>query len=297
MGWLLAVCFAIGALTASAAQAQDASAPASTPLRTLVVGTKPIPPFVVQNADGSFSGISIDLWKRVAEQLNIPYTIRVFEVRQLLDPDHNGIDVVVSVNISASNEAAMDVTHAFYSTGLAIATRPESKSGIMAIVSKMISANFVKGLGVLAAVLLIMGILVWYIERHTKPEEFGGSAVQGIAHGIFWAFESLVGKAGALSKTRAARVLILLWTFTCMLLVSGVTAKLSSELTVSQLTSSVSGPNDLPQVTVGTVRPSLATHYLDERGISFTSSARDCAPWYVLESRLRIRASHKQRSA
>lgn len=80
---------------AASASAQDVapSAPATLPMRTLVVGTKPIPPFVVQNADGSFSGISIDLWKRVAEQLNIPYTIRVYEVRQLLDPDHNGIDV------------------------------------------------------------------------------------------------------------------------------------------------------------------------------------------------------------
>ena len=53
--------------------------------------------------------------------------------------------------------------------------------------------------------------------------------------------------------------------------ISGVTASLSSELTVSKLNSSVNGPNDLPKVKVGTVKkPSGGAAYLDSRSIPFT---------------------------
>jgi ABC-type amino acid transport substrate-binding protein len=235
----------------------------------LVVGTRAIAPFVLKSADGKWSGISIDLWKRVAEEQKLDYEIREYELGDLLEPDKAGIDVVVSVNITARNEAFMDVTHPFFSTGLAIATRSQPKSGFGTIAGKMLSANFLKGIGVLALLLLIMGILVWRVERKNKPEEYGGSVGKAIAYGVFWAFESLFNKAAPLTKTRAGRTLVILWAVTGMLLISGVTAKLASELTVSQLSSTVAGPNDLPKVKVGTTSPSLSASYLESRSINY----------------------------
>lgn len=93
--------------------------------RSPIVGTHPIAPFVIENPDGSWSGLSIDIWKRVAEERHLTYTIREYPVVELLRPDDTGIDVVVSVNASSKNAELMDVTHAFYQTGLAIATRAE----------------------------------------------------------------------------------------------------------------------------------------------------------------------------
>lgn len=245
------------------------TAPVQVPNHKLVVGTKAIPPFVIENADGTFGGIGIELWKRVAADLKLDYEIRTFEVPQLLNPGANGIDAVVSVNISAKNESTMDLTGPFYSTGLAIATRSRPDSGVGAIAQKILSASFLKGVGVLAVILSVMGVFVWKLERTAKPEEFGGSTMRGIAHGIFWAFESLVGKAGGLSRSYQGRVLALLWTFASVLLISGVTAKLSSELTVNQFKSSITGPGDLVRVKVGTISPSLSSNYLERRQIDF----------------------------
>lgn len=239
--------------------------------RSLIVGTHPIAPFVIKNADGSWSGISIDIWKRVAEERHLTYTIREYPVAELLRPDDTGIDVIVSVNASAKNEEVMDVTHAFYQTGLAIATRVEPKSGTAAIMQKIFTMKFLKGLGLLFLALVGMGTVVWLVERRKKPEEFGGSALKGVAAGMFWTFESLVGKGAALSRNFVNRVLGLVWTAVCVIGISGVTASLSSELTVSKLNASISGPNDLPRVKVGTVkRPSGGATYLESRSIQFT---------------------------
>lgn len=246
----------------SAASAQKAA--------PLVVGTHEIAPFVIHNPDGSWSGISIDTWKRVADELGLDYTIREVTIPQLFAPDDNGLDVVVSVNITARNEKALDVSHAFYSTGLGIATRTEPKSTFTTVASKVVSPRFAKGLGILLLILVVTGIIVWLVERRKRPEEFGGPALHGIGAGIFWAFESIVGKGSALSKTFGNRVISLLWTATCVMLVSGVTASLSSELTVNKLSSTITGPNDLPRVKVGSVkRPSQAAHYLDGRSVPF----------------------------
>lgn len=260
-GLLLAVLLALP--TTAFAQKPSTDAP-------LVVGTHEIAPFVVRNADGTWSGISIDIWKRVADEQGLTYTIREVPIAALFEPEKSGLDVVVSVNITSRNEKAMDVSHAFYSTGLGIASRTEPRSSVSSIAAKVFSLRFAKGLGALVLILLVTGIIVWLVERSKKPDEFGGPPLRGIGAGVFWAFESVVGKGGALSKTFGNRVLSLVWTATCVMLVSGVTASLSSELTVNKLSGTISGPGDLPRVKVGTMkRPSQAARYLDTKSIPF----------------------------
>src|SRR5262245_41677935 len=53
---LFAAILTVLATTSSAAAGEGAP---------LVVGTHPIAPFVIKNPDGTFGGVSIDIWKRV----------------------------------------------------------------------------------------------------------------------------------------------------------------------------------------------------------------------------------------
>ena len=48
---------------AGSVQAQDAAH------RQLIVGTKQAPPFAIKNADGTWWGISPDLWRTIATQI------------------------------------------------------------------------------------------------------------------------------------------------------------------------------------------------------------------------------------
>ena len=54
----------------SAAQGQTLSG------RMLIVGTKEVPPFAMKNREGTWTGVSIDLWRQIAGELNLPFEFR-----------------------------------------------------------------------------------------------------------------------------------------------------------------------------------------------------------------------------
>lgn len=251
---------------ARAAVAQPAEAPAR-----LAVGTAPVPPFIIKGADGSWSGISIDLWRTLADRLGLAYDIREYSVPDLMEASRqNALDVIISVNITAERERLNDVTHAFYSTGLAIAVVPRADTGLMTTVRRIFSSQFLRLVLALVAILLVIGLLVWLAERRKNPAQFGGSPVRGIGAGFWWSAVTMttVGYGDKSPVTVGGRALALIWMFGGVVMISSFTAAISSALTVSQLESPVSGPEDLPTVRVATVAPSAGARYLDRRGVA-----------------------------
>lgn len=245
--------------------------PTETPAAKLVVGTAPVPPFIIKGKDGSWSGISIDLWRMLAEKLGLAYEIREYSVPDLLEASkQNALDVIVSVNITAEREKLNDVTHAFYSTGLAIAVVPRAQTGFLSTVKRIFSSQFLQLVLALVAILFVIGLLVWLAERRKNPAQFGGHPVRGIGAGFWWSAVTMttVGYGDKSPVTVGGRALALIWMFGGVIMISSFTAAISSALTVSQLESPVSGPDDLPGVRVGTVAPSAGARFLDRRGVA-----------------------------
>ena len=238
----------------------------------LVVGTTPVAPFIIKNPDGSWSGISIDLWKELARRMQLDYEIRELPVKELIEAGKTGsLDVVVSLNITAEREREMDLTHAFYSTGLAIAIAPHEEGGLFAMLGQIFTAKFAKLLLGLLAVLASVGTLMWVIERRRNTSQFGGTPVAGIGAGLWWSAVTMttVGYGDKAPVTLAGRILGLVWMFAAILIISSFTAAIASALTVSQLESSIRGPDDLPKAKVGTVEPSAGARYCQRRGIAY----------------------------
>ncbi len=52
--------------------------------RTLIVGMKEAPPFAMK-ADGAWTGISIDLWRQIADELGLKFEFRESDLQGLLD--------------------------------------------------------------------------------------------------------------------------------------------------------------------------------------------------------------------
>ena len=63
---IAAVGLAAGLVQASAGRAQMPEQPPEAP--ELVIGTKVAPPFAMKAADGTWRGIRINLWQRIANQ-------------------------------------------------------------------------------------------------------------------------------------------------------------------------------------------------------------------------------------
>jgi len=51
----------------------------------LIVGTKGAPPFSMKTSDGQWTGLSIDLWRQIAADLNFRFEFRELALKQLLD--------------------------------------------------------------------------------------------------------------------------------------------------------------------------------------------------------------------
>ncbi|MBV8227648.1 MAG: transporter substrate-binding domain-containing protein, partial [Verrucomicrobia bacterium] len=76
------------ALAAVLTQAPESPAQTLAPppeARELIIGTKVAPPFAMKGEDGTWRGISIDLWRHVADQIHLRYRFQETTLKGLTD--------------------------------------------------------------------------------------------------------------------------------------------------------------------------------------------------------------------
>jgi ABC-type amino acid transport substrate-binding protein len=250
---------------------QALAAPPEFPNRDLVVGTKEAPPFAMKAPDGTWTGLSIDLWQQVAEKLGVKYRlVEEPSVQSLLDATKRGdYDLsVAAITITADRERNVDFTQPFYNTGLGIAVSVQSVSVWYEITQTMTSLGFLQAVGALIGISLAVGALIWLFE-HRHNEDFGGGAARGLGASIWWSAEAMTqastGHRGP--KTLGGRTLAILWMVMSIITIAVFTASVTSALTTRQIRGLVNGSEDLPRVRVGAVSGSATTGFLDEERI------------------------------
>ena len=238
---------------------------ASAP-RKLVVGTRHAPPFAIERDDGSWTGVSIDLWRDIANRLHLDYELRESKLSEMLPGLGDGrFDAVVAaLTVTAEREKGVDFTHPFHTSGLGIAVSGKTRGGWAAVLSRLGSPAFLRVLLVLLVLLFVAGGLVWVFERRRNPEQFGPRPGKGLAAAFWWSAVTMttVGYGDKAPKTVGGRVVALIWMFAGLIAISSFTAAITASLTVSQLRSPVRGPEDLPRVRVATVPGSTSEAYL-----------------------------------
>ncbi len=226
--------------------------------KKLIVGTKDAPPFAIKTHDGNWEGIGIDLWRKMAADLELDYEWREFELPELLEAVRNGsvAAAVAAITVTAERDREVDFTHPFYSTGLGIAVASDARAGWIQGLKRLFSGQFLSVVGLLAIVLALVGVVVWVLERRKNPEQFGGSAASGIGAGFWWSAVTMttVGYGDKSPTTLGGRLLGIIWMFAGIIVISSFTAAITSALTVTQLESKVRGMEDLPRVSVGSVQ-------------------------------------------
>lgn len=243
--------------------------------RTLIIGVTAAPPFVIPDDEG-YSGLSIDLWQETAAEHNWAYRFEAYELEALLEAVSTGqVDVAIgAITATAEREERMDFAHPVTSAGLGIAVRNTRSSGWLAVAGALFSSSFLKGIGTLSALLLLVGFLVWLAERKQNPEQFGGSRAQGIFSGFWWAMVTMttVGYGDVAPRSVPGRVLGLVWMLTALLVVSFFTASITAALTVGQLSNRIENVDDLAGMRVGSVAASTSDSWLTRNNIRYASS-------------------------
>ncbi|MEP7187493.1 MAG: transporter substrate-binding domain-containing protein [Rhodanobacter sp.] len=261
-------------LSISSAGAQTPAAATQTPpaQRTLTVGVKVAPPFVIED-HGRYSGLAIDLWQEVAADHGWKYSYRDYDLDGLLDAVSAGqVDVGVgAITATAARERRMDFSHPLTSSGLGIAVRNDQTAGWLAVVQALFSAAFLKVIGTLTLLLLLIGLLMWMFERKHNPEQFGGTRGQGIFSGFWWAMVTMttVGYGDTAPRTVAGRLVGMVWMLTALMIVSFFTASITSALTVGQLSQRVRSADELGSMRIASLADSTSAKWLTGRSISY----------------------------
>jgi len=272
---LAAMLAAAGPASVRPAVAQPAAQPAA-PVgtaadRVLIIGTKEAPPFAMRAADGSWSGISIELWHHVADDLHLRYRFEETTLEGLIDDTASGsLDAAVAaLTVTAERERVVDFTQPFYTTGLGIAVPNNATFAWWQLLRSFLSPGFLGTLLALSGITLAVGSLVWLVERR-QTEHFGGPVRTGLISGMWWSALTLAqANPDAAPRTAFGRIVAFAWILTSVVAISVFTAGITSQLTARQLQGVVHGLSDLRSVRVGAVDGTAALGYLSRARIEY----------------------------
>jgi ABC-type amino acid transport substrate-binding protein len=251
--------------------AQGQSEHQSIPDKELVIATKEAPPFVIKRADGTLYGISIDLWRQIAEQLHFRYRFsEQGTVEDLLKGIEDGsFDLAIAaVTATAARQRVVDFTQPFYSTGLGVAV-PADENAWTSILRTIVSFGFFQAVLALLLLAVCVGSLIWVIE-HNKTEHFKGG-IKGLGAGVWWSTVAMTrgGAAQNAPATLPGRIVATGWMIASVITFAIFTAGITSTLTKRELQGVVHSVNDLRSVRVGAPTGTTTVEYLHRQRISY----------------------------
>lgn len=241
-----------------------------TASKKLVIGTRHVPPFAIKNADGTWDGLSIEMWKSVAEKLGVEYEFRDYSLKELLQRVETGeLDAVVAaLSVTAEREEKIDYSHPFLTSGLGVAIRKNDRSFRGSFFQLLVWPLTIVT-SVTVVLLFVAGFIVWAVEKKRNPENFGGHPVTGIGQGIWWAAATMttVGYGDIAPRTFVGRTIAVIWMLVGIVIVSLFTAFVASRFTTAQFAPTVRTIGDLSKVHVGTIQDTTASDFLQRNGI------------------------------
>ena len=213
-------------ILAGTCHAQAPDKPDMSSQRELVIGTKEAPPFAMKAADGSWQGISIDLWRHVADQMHLHYRFaEAPDVQSLIEGVAAGkFDVAVAaLTVTAGRERIVDFTQPFYATGLGIAVPVGGEASWLPIIHTMTSFGFAQAVLALIGFALAAGFLVWLFE-HPHNEDFGGGVAKGLSSGVWWSTVAMTqrstGNFGP--RTHLGRIVAIVWMIASIVIIADI---------------------------------------------------------------------------
>ena len=219
----------------------------------LKVGISGSAPFVIKDGNTT-SGISLDIWRRVAEDNNLSYELveQPSPKAGIEAVDDGEIDVLVGpISITARRLALpeIDFTQPYFLSkeGVLLPSRAPS---IFSRIQVFFGWAVISSVLVLISVLLVVGSLIWLAERHRNSEQFPRDWLPGISSGMWFALVTLttVGYGDKAPITRLGRSIAALWMIISLIAVSSLTAGLASAFTLflsGQIDGEITGPDQL----------------------------------------------------
>ncbi|MEL6277005.1 MAG: transporter substrate-binding domain-containing protein, partial [Bacteroidota bacterium] len=180
-----------------------------------------------------------------------------------------------AISITPKREKLVDFTHAVNPSGTGIAV---AKNSITPSFLKKWTPVLIDLLELIAGLLLMLlmsAIIVYYIEKHyTGREEKTDRNINSISDGLWWSAVTMttVGYGDKVPRSRAGRVIGIIWIFISIIFFSLFTANTSAKLANSgQPNNPINSLEDLfnPNVSVVAVSKSSGEEYLIRENVNY----------------------------
>ncbi len=252
-----------------------AQAPATDPNNTsaaLRIAVVPIEPLVIEEAADIYDGLAVAMWENVAARAELTYTYVDASADSAAGMLARGeVDLWLAATPRTGSRDTTSHSPIYYSSTMAVARR--DGNSYVKVVRGLFQPAFFGIVAGLSVLLLIIGTIIYLIERKANEDEFGGKVHEGIGAGFWWAGVTLttIGYGDKAPKTFAGRAVAMLW----MLVGLGVSATLTAAIV--SLASGDSARLKLPDDLRGERNVVLANGaiapYFDRLGIDYETVA------------------------
>ncbi|MGZ9810074.1 ion channel [Pseudoroseicyclus sp. H15] len=228
----------------------------------LRVGVLEQPPFAMQTEDGAWSGLAIDLWRFAAEDLNVPYSYVAIDSLDALEAGE--VDLALPVYATPETAERFDLSQPLYTATMGVAS--SAQNHVLAVLTGFASWQFARLVLGLGALLLVVGALVWALERGRNGDQFARSPFRGLGDGFWWAGVTLttIGYGDKAPRTVAGRAVAMLWMLVGLAVSAALTA---SVVAIAGLNQQVQAPEVFAGAVVGTVEGGTTAAFLRHENV------------------------------
>ncbi|MCL9760532.1 transporter substrate-binding domain-containing protein [Frankia sp. AiPa1] len=207
----------------------------------LVVGVKPLDPFVDRDSSGAYSGFSIDLWNDIARRNGWqPRYVWFTDIQSPLNAARNNdVDVAISgISITADRKAQVDFSFPMFDAGLQIlAVDTPAGLDLSHQLRNLVSPATGRYLAVLLVMLVLAGAVTSAVTRAGNEHRWHRRRSEGMFRA------AAVGLAGDLGDPQkpVGKIIIFAWRIAGLVFVSLFTASVTTQLTVRSIRTGVTG--------------------------------------------------------
>src|SRR5262249_8933883 len=139
--------------------------PAELPDRVWRVGVFDAPPYAMRSANGEWNGLIVDLWKELANELNLRYRFGEASPDTILDDiAHDRLDVAAApFATTIERERTIDFSHAFMVQEMGIAIRSsEDKERWLYVARALATPTALRLYLGLVIMVFLAGFVLWF---------------------------------------------------------------------------------------------------------------------------------------
>lgn len=243
--------------------------PASNPLR---VAIHEKPPYAIKNQDGSWAGLAPSLWMGVSKIAGIDYEFVEVPYEDVIQGVSAGdFDAGAGESeVTPAAERMIDFALPYLNSSITAAFNPQDwKSAWLAVRSDLLNPTIAKLVAGIVAIMLVVSVLIWAVERHHDARHFAGG-LRGIGSALWFSAVTMttVGYGDKTPATFAGRFIAFLWMLGGVVLVSGFTASVTSSLSAARLSNSLQNIADFQEISCGVLKDSEAAGVLKTLGVT-----------------------------